>query len=251
VNKNFVRIKNEFLDNTEDDNIFVRVGTEGMLLYTYFRYIAGNNDTFQVSIKMIHQFINRDYANRPDIIYSKKKVYKIGLLQDKKTIVKYIKALEKEKLIIIKNDTKYKLNDFMLIELVETEYIKGFTAVSNELFIKYIPKIGHIGWSLLLILTKLFNNTYGGTGCEGFANPSEAYLSRIIKRDIETVRAYLYLLQKQKLIKIELQPVIQKGTDKYGKNIFEYTPNHYIVKNKLIDNKYYLFMVKKENEQNN
>ena len=247
MNKSFIRIKNEFLDNTTNDNIFCRVGTEGIMLYTYFLYLAGNKQSFQVSIKMIQQFINRNYKDRPEITYSKKKIYRIGLLYDKKTIVKYIRALKKEKLIIITNGSKFNINDFMLIELAEVEYIKGFTSISDGLFVDYIHKIGHVGWSLLFILTKLFNSTYGGEYSQGFANPSEEYLSIIIKRDIETIRAYLYLLERKKLIQIEKQPVILKGVDKNGKDIYEYTPNHYIVRNQLTDNKYYLDFDKDKN----
>lgn len=237
---NFIRISNETLEDTNNYNIFRRIGTEGLMLYTYLLYMAGNKQSCQVNIKMIQQFINRDYYKRPSIKYSKKKIYKIGLLQDKKTIIKYIKVLKREGLISIKNNIDFKINDFILIEIKNIDYTKGFTCISERLFEDYIYKIGHIGWSLLLILTKLHNNTYGGTGCLGFANPSEEYLSAIIKRDIETIRAYLYLLQKQKLIKIEKQMVIPKGIDKDGKIIYEYTTNHYIVKNKLSDNKYYL-----------
>ena len=97
-----------------------------------------------------------------------------------------------------------------------------------------------MGFSLLYILTNLFNKDYGGEYSEGFANPSEKYLSNVIKRDVNTVRVYLYLLQKQKLIKIEPQPKILLCYNKDGEEVFQYIPNHYIVKNKLIDNKYYI-----------
>ena len=238
--KNFIRIDNEWLTNANQGNIFERIGTEGFSIYCVLLHIRGSSNKFQMNIKQVQQILSRDYEKRPEIKYSANKVNCINVTKGIRTIKKYLNVLEREKLIEVEDSIDdLGINDYLIVDILESEYTKGFTAIANDLILDYIHKIGHVGFSLLYILTNLFNRDYGGEYSEGFANPSEKYLSNIIKRDVNTVRVYLYLLQKQKLIKIEPQPKILLCYNKDGEEVFQYIPNHYIVKNKLIDNKYH------------
>jgi len=243
--KYFIKINNEWLINANEDNLFTRIGTEGFTIYCMLLQIKNNNDKFLVNIKQIQKILSRDYDKRPEIIYSEKKRNYINVTKGARTIKKYLTALIREKLIKTEESIdEIGINDFMIMNILEENYPKGFTPIANDLIINKIHKIGHIGFSLLYILTNLFNKSYGGEYSEGFADPSEKYLSNVIKRDVNTVRVYLYLLQKQKLIKIKPQPKILLCYNKDGEEVFQYIPNHYIVKNKLIDNEYYIDFIK-------
>ena len=245
--KNFIRVDNEWLTNASEGNIFEKIGTEGFTIYCTLLQIKCNRDKFQVTIKEIQNILSRNYEKRPKITYSKKKTNYINVIKDARTIKKYLKLLYEQKLIEIEGDIekideidKIRITDYIIINVIELEYKKGFTSIACDLILDKIHEIGHIGFSLLYILTNLFNKNFGGENCEGFANPSEQYLSNIIKRDINTVRAYLYLLKEKRLIRILPQSPIYLGTDKNGNEIYQYTPNHYIVNNKLSENKYYI-----------
>jgi hypothetical protein len=89
-------------------------------------------------------------------------------------------------------------------------------------------------------LAKLHNKDYGSDTGIGFANPTQEYMSAIIKRDIETIRAYSYMLQNQKLIKIEEQEKVFKGYNSDGESVYEPFPNNYIVRYRDSENKYYI-----------
>ena len=239
--KYFIKINNEWLINANENNIFTRIGTEGFAIYCVLLQIKNNNDKFLVNIKQIQKILSRDYDKRPEITYSEKKINYINVTKGARTIKKYLTALAREKLIETEeNIDKIGINDFMIINIPEENYPKGFTPIVNDLIIDKIHKIGHVGLSLLYILTNLFNKSYGGEYSVGFANPTEKYLASIIKRDVNTVRAYLYLLKEKRLIKILPQSPIYLGTDKNGNDIYQYISNHYIVNNKLSENKYYI-----------
>lgn len=241
LSKSFIRISNEWLTNADQGNIFERIGTEGFAIYCVLLKIRGTQDKFQVNLKQIQQLLSKNYKSRPLIKYSTTKKNKINVIKDIRTIKKYIKALTREKLIETDcNVYNITVNDFMTVEILEENYPKGFTAIASDLILDKLHKVGHVGFSLLYILTNLFNKDYGGEYSQGFANPSEEYLSKIIKRDINTIRAYLYLLQDKKLLKIEPQSKILLCYNKDGDPVYQYLPNHYIVKNKLSENKYYI-----------
>lgn len=235
MSDNFIRINNEWLFDTSEGNIFVRIGTEGFTTYCALLYIKGNKNKFQVSIKEIQNVLCRNYDKRPIITYSKKKSNYINVIKDTRTIKKYLKLLIRENLIKIEGDIekidKIRINDYMVINIIQKEYKKGFTPIIYDLILDKVHTIGHIGFSLLYILTSLFN--------KNFANPSEEYLKNVIKRDRNTVRTYLYLLQEKELIKIFPQSPILLGKDKNGKDLYKYVPNHYIVNNKIPGNEYY------------
>ena len=234
----FLRIPFDFF-TTDIDNTFSKVGSKGVFLYSYLLYSQGSNSSCTVNIKMIQTFLNRDYDKRPEVNYGKKN-HKIELLKDKDTILKVLKALHNCELIKINNiDSIVNINSFIVIEcniFKNSNYI----AISNKLYLDKIYKIGHIGWSILCLLSKLFNNSYGSKSCEGFANPSQEYISSVIKVNRNTISAYAELLEKLKLIKISKQGFKVVGTDGFGNEIKEYLPNNYVVKHMLQENKYYL-----------
>lgn len=201
--------------------------------------MQGSNDTCNVSIKSIQGFLSREYNNRPILNY-KNKQCKISTLKSKQTILIYLQDLLKQKLIKIynANDIKNKygiinkinINETLIISCKEISKDK-YSLMPNDLYLNYIYKIGHIGWSLLCVLSNLHNNTYGGTGCQGFANPSEEYLSKTINKGTTTIKVYLKLLKELKLIKIEEQDNIYIETA-HGEEV-SYTSNHYIIKWKI------------------
>jgi len=238
---NFIQISNEWLIDKSEGNLFRRIGTEGFTLYCALLYIKDNKDKFQTTIKEIQNILCRNYNKRPKIIYSTNKSNYINVNKDTRTLKKYFKILCQENLIKIEDNIEKideaRITDYIIIKMTELEYKKGYTYISCNLILDKIHKIGHIGFSLLYLLTNLFNE---------FANPSEEYLASIIKRDVNTVRVYLYLLQENKLIKILPQSPVLLDKDKHGNNIYQYMPNHYIVNNKLPGNEYY----KNKNEQN-
>lgn len=259
----FIKIDRDIF-NSDERNLFNYIGTEGFALYHYLLMMQGNKSFCQVSIKMIQNALSFDYDNRPQIEYHRNKIHKISTLKDKKTIIKYLNLLQLNKCIEVREDIPAGINDFMIIKCNELKVIKneidnkvddnvkeqekynGFLAFPEELFVDYIYKIGHIGFALLSLLGKLHNINFGGIGCEGFANPSEEYISKVIKKDTDTIRAYLYLLHDLKLIKIEQQnPIEGENYDKYGRLETIYLSNHYIVKYKLPQNKYYIDITKK------
>jgi len=238
--KDFIQVKYKFL-NLDENNInpIHTIGTEGFLLYHYFLYEQGNKPICNLSIRMIQEFLNRDYDKRPIITYTKNKCNPVSLMKSKKTIVKYLKILVNNKYIKIHNGVPSNINKPMIIQCVKTEET-GFDAFPIALFINKIHRMGHIGFTILCLLGKNFNSTYGTISCEGFANPSEEYISKVTNRDFKTVRAYLRLLESQKLIKIKKQPAIVKGVNEYNYPIYEFINNHYEVGYKMQNNKYYL-----------
>lgn len=237
-NKNFIMVDNDILTNTEELNTYNKIGTQGFALYCYLLSQQNNKSYCQVSIKMIDTFMNREVKN-PKLLDYKNKECSVATLKSKKIILNFLKVLNNNEFIELDLDVDYKPNDLITIKVKKCENNK-FTMISEELFVDYIHKIGHVGWSLLYILTNLHNYDRGGCFSCGYANPSEEYLKKITKKDIKTIRAYLYLLQDYKLIKIERQERITKGVNMYGVEVYEYLPNNYIVKNRLSDNKYYV-----------
>jgi hypothetical protein len=243
MGKSFMKINNQFFSK-EQINEFTYIKVEGFLLYSYLLYEQSNRETVTATIRQIQAFLNRDYDKRPSVKYDENKSSKISCLKDKKTIMRYLKILEQRELIKIYNkesiEDKININNPIIIKCLYEDFTKGFTIISNELFVDKIHKIGSTGWAILCLLTNLHNNTYGGKYSQGFCNPSQAYIKNILKCGLNAVKGYTTLLEKQHLIKIEEQDKIEKGIDVYGNTIYEYTPNHYIVKNKDIENKYYI-----------
>lgn len=251
MSNQFIKINNEFFKGKDENgiNTFLKIGTEGFTLYTYFLYQQGINQSCNINIRMIQSFLCRDYEDRPELEYKNKKdtKCKISCIKDRKTILHYIECLYKNKFIVIHNidDILKGIKSFGGIGINEILIIScngipndKYTIIPNDLYFDYIHKIGHIGWSLLTILSNLHNASFGGEYSYGFAYPKEEYLSEIINKGLTTTKQYLYLLGKQKLIKIEPQPTIIIETSHGDEYI--YTRNHYIVKWKIPDNEYYI-----------
>jgi len=250
---NFIMMDNDTLTNTDKFNTFEKIGTEGFALYCYLLTQQGQKTYSQITIKMISTFMDREVDKPKELIYNKNKVCNVGKLKSKKMIIRYLNLLNEYKLIIFDKSINYGINSIIIIKTVRVtdEQIEeyGFTMISEELFVDYIHKIGHIGWSLLYILTRLHNDGYGSISCEGFANPSEEYLKSIIKKDVKTISAYLYMLKKYKLITIEKNAPVFKGKNNHGVEIFDFIPNNYVVKNRLVDTKYYIEKIDKKEEE--
>ena len=136
--KYFIKINNEWLINANENNIFTRIGTEGFAIYCVLLQIKNNNDKFLVNIKQIQKILSRDYDKRPEITYSEKKINYINVTKGARTIKKYLTALAREKLIETEeNIDKIGINDFMIINIPEENYPKGFT-ISEELRQRYV-----------------------------------------------------------------------------------------------------------------
>ena len=215
-----------------DEQYFEKIGTEGFYIYCFLKYQKGQKVCAEVSIKMIQSFIAGEYD--------------FGF-KDTRSIKKYLEALIRNKFISIDEDKKIadiKIND--IFDIYISDDCKSFTPVSCEMFKIEIRYIGCNGWALLCLLTFLFNKNYGSHTCEGFANPSQEYMSNLLNIHENTIKKYSDILEKNKLIKVKPQEP-QKIIDKNGMEKDKYLPNHYIVRNRLLDQKYYIpFNTKKE-----
>lgn len=252
--KEFIKINRDFLTlNDKEISIVRQIGTEGFLLYHYFLYEQASKLNCSLNIRIIQDFLSKDYDNRPLIEYTDKKINKVSTLKDKATIIKHIKTLKRCGYIKLNTDEIKSINQTLIIECTkdlksiennpfylydDISKQRGFEAFAMQLFVDRIHRIGHIGFTLLCLLGKNFNKNYGSVSCEGFANPTKEYMSKMINRDVKTIRAYLYMLQDEKLIKIKKQPAIQIDVNEYNEPIWQYVPNHYEVNYKLIGNKY-------------
>lgn len=233
-NDKFIQISHSFFKQEENITSFYEIGTEGFAIYCYLLLMQGNSSVAQISIKMIRDFLNRDVTKKKKTIEG---------LSDKRTILKYLIALQRVGLIegldkVI--DKNIHLNDTLLIRVVK-DTTNGWSGISENLFIENIHKLGHIGWSLYCLLFKLHNMSFGGqAGNYGFANPSEKYMGEVLNRHENTIKAYLPLLEKYHLVKIIPQEV-QAYVNPNGETEYKYMPNHYIVKAKAYpDDKYFI-----------
>lgn len=264
MSSQFIKISNDFF-KPEKTNLFKRIGTEGFLLYTYLLYQQGMNLTLNTTLKIIQSSINKDYTKRQSVKYNNNKHCKISCLKEKDTIINYLDILQINNLIILHNiddiknyiheklNKEFKMNlinvnQTMIIECLHPSDVSGnFTSIPSNLCRDYIHRVGHIGWSILCLLSNLHNYTYGNQEDYGFANPSEDYISDVVHKGTSAIKAYLPLLERLKLIKIYPQPPITI-TNQYGDDEIEYTPNHYVVKwkNPDVDNEYFVETRKKE-----
>jgi DNA-binding transcriptional regulator YhcF (GntR family) len=108
--------------------------------------------------------------------------------------------------------------------------------MSTNLFIDTIQVIKGYGWSLLCLLSMLHNYTYATVNWSfGYANPSIKGMADTLNIGETTVKKYINILKEQKLIQ-----VINQESNYIGDNEFENFNSHYIVQNRIPDNKYYL-----------
>lgn len=227
-NDNFIKVANDFFKKNKDGkpNTLELIGTEGLVIYCYLLYRCSVNETAEVSIKMVQAFLNRNNG----------KEKQIDGLKDKRTILKYLLALQRNELITVLNglDEKVGINDILIISCRKHE--GGFSSMPERLFVNEIPYIGHIGFSILCLLTKLYNPNFGEGN--GFACPPEDYIARVIGRHVNTVKIYLGVLKERKLIKIRHQKPLE-FVDQYGVVNLKPLPNRYIVMFQDINDKYF------------
>jgi hypothetical protein len=237
--KKFIKVDNRFFEIDKDLDItkFYFIGTEGFTIYCYLLMMESGYDFAQVNIKMIKEFLNRKINGRKKSTEG---------LRDKRTILKYLIALKRQKYVECEElNEKTKLNDILMIKVNNTcnkEQGKGWSGISTELFSDYIHKLGHIGWSIYCLLFKNHNVNAGNPAPSnlGFAFPTEEYMGKMLNRHENTIKQYIPLLKKYKLVEVEPQKpniyTVPNGTER-----IKYMPNHYIVKAKVDRfNKYYV-----------
>lgn len=231
----FLKISNKFFNLDDEITLFHKIGTEAFAIYSYLLYKQKNGSCVEVSIKMIREFLNRDVT--------KKRKTTDGL-NDRRTILKYLMALERNQLITnigIELNKSTKLNDILIIR-VKNDFEGSWSGISEDLFIENVHKLGHIGWSIYCLLFRLHNESFGGqlAGAYGFACPSEEYMAKVLDRHPSTIKNYLPLLKKYGLVDI----IPQKGQTYWnasGEEVCKYLPNHYYVRAKADPgNKYYI-----------
>ena len=228
MDQNFIKINNRFFYDKEGKAsvLFKMIGTDGFTILCYLTMIQINLPAARTNIKDILDFTG---------------------IKDKRTAVKRLKTLQKNKIITVDKDiSKINVNDILSIKINElvSKTDDNFTTISSNLFSDYIHKIGCNGWSILCLLTRLHNNTYSDNG---YANPSHEHIRRVIGLSITTIKKYIDILADNKLVKAEEQTPTFLFTNTYGKDIYESYPNKYIVSNRLKNNKYYLY----HNDTNN
>lgn len=238
--KKFIQISNDFFNLDKNGlSIFHRIGTEGFTIFCVLLFLKKNTTTAVVTIKMLQAFLNRDVT--------KKKKATEGL-SDKRTIVKYLIALQRVGLIEKLDNpitNKIKLNEVMLLKF-NYDVADSWSGINEKLLIDFVHKLGHIGWSIYCLLFRLHNTNFGGqVGNDGFANPSEKYMGEVLNRHESTIKNYIPLLERYYLVKIMPQPHAEYVQEN-GDVVFKYTPNHYYVRAKVqSDNKYYIEFNKK------
>lgn len=234
----FLIIPNKFFEENKESGVtpFYQVGTEGFTIWTYLLMTQGNGVTAQTSIKRIKAFLNRNKDTR-----SKHKAKK-GL-SDARTIKKYLLGLQRIHIIeidieIIENA---RADDELFIKVDNwLSKNEGFSRVSIDLFFDYIPKWGHIGWSIYCLLFRLHNNTFGGNTSAGFANPSRDYIGKILNRHETTISEYINKFNNS-TVKVEQQECLTYFNAIKNREEQKQEANHYIVWAKADpNNKYYV-----------
>ncbi|MGL5328397.1 MAG: helix-turn-helix domain-containing protein [Peptostreptococcaceae bacterium] len=161
-----------------------------------------------------------------------KMIKDIGIAKDNKKITNIIQLLHRNK--FIKIDDKLldidKISDSTVID-IEISEVDQFIKMPYIFYYDNINKIGSIAYAIISIMVMYHNCTYGGVGCMGFSNPSYNHLADIIGVSKNTIIKNIKILEKNKLIKIEVQPIITMED-----NTIKQESNHYIVK-MLVDNK--------------
>lgn len=232
MDQNFIKINNRFFYNKEGKagDMFKRIGTDGFTIICYLIMLQNNLPAARTNIKDILDFTG---------------------IKDKRTVVKRLETLQKLGTIKLNKElSKVGVNDILSIKVNEkvSKSEDNFTSISSNLFNDYIHIIGHIGWSILCLLTKLHNYNYS---FEGYANPSHEHISRIIDRGITTVKKYINILSDNGLVKVEEQVPTFLFTSTKGKDIYENYPNHYIVRHRLKGKPYYLYLYEKDRNKDN
>lgn len=245
----FTIYSNEFFDPStcyeDKSNWMGKISTEGFSIYSYLLMKQGVDNYVEVSLKMIQTFFKRESDDKCKLIYSQNKIKNVSRIKDKRTLIKYLDYLNNNIKLIeydgIVSSRDVRINDIIYIKVHKFDTSDGkFEMINNDIFSDYIHKIGHIGWGLYCVLSRLHNYNFGSETSIGFACPTQEYLSSVLHIRPNTLSAYSKLLERCKLIDIEVSKPKFSHYDVNGNEIFEYTPNSYIVKAKDPDNKYYI-----------
>lgn len=218
---NAIKINNLFFYHEgKPSSTFKIITVYGFSIYCYLLIRQGQNTTLETTIKTI---------------------YETTKIATRDRIEKYLIKLHKKKMIKIHNYTdniKIKYNQILLITVntkisnIDSKYF----LMSSDLFLNTVQRIKSYGWSLLCLLSMLHNYTYSSVNWSfGYANPSIKGMADVLKIGETTVKTYLDELEKEKLIKMFPQdsiPLLDGDFDNFN--------NHYIIQNRIPDNKYYI-----------
>jgi len=220
-NSNAIKINNLFFyQEGKPSNVFKQIDIYSFSLYCYFLIRQGQNKNVETSIKTIYEST------------------KIAI---KKTLIDHLLTLNKKKMIKIHNleegkKLKYNQTLFVTVNNKVSNIDSKYFLMNTNLFIDTIQTIKSYGWSLLCLLSMLHNYTYAAVNWSfGYANPSIRGMADTLNIGETTVKKYIDILNKQKLIQ-----VINQEPNYIGDNEFENFNNHYIVQNRIPGNKYYL-----------
>lgn len=233
----FIKINNIFFYHTNGEtSIWIhQIGTLGFALYCYFLIEQGTRNFLLTDIQQVLLETN---------------------LSTKNTIIKYLKILHNRKIIKLerpysknkKNENDNKIEqEIGLHEKIKITCSKkissvdtNFTAMSCDLYKNKIKTIGHVGWSILCLLTKLFNYNYSDSpNSIGYCNPSYEYISKILGISGNTISEGIKILDNISLIKIYSQKKKEYTNKNDNVKYYSYN-NQYLVYNKVPDNMYYI-----------
>lgn len=226
----FIKISNEFFDGQNEQSMTSKIGHVGFTIFSCILIEKGSKSHALLTIKNIKA---------------------ITCITDTRTIVKYIKLLMYNKLISIDDitiDSKIKINDNLLIHInPEWSEPEKFTIMSEELFMNKIQLIKPIGWTLLCVLSKLHNYTYGTLDSEhnlfytGYASPSEESLMYYVSVSSKsTINEYINILENLQLIFVIRNDRVDVFGNENEPYSFKRVNNKYIVNNRIPKNRYFL-----------
>jgi hypothetical protein len=236
-NQQFIKINNNFFyDSNGETSLWIsKIGTFGFALYCYLLIEQGERKSVLIDIS--HILLETNLCTKSTLIRY------LNLLQDKK-LIKIERPYIKTKKNKLENDiiSEIQLHEKIKISCNEKSYKleNNFTMMSSDLFKNKIKTIGHIGWSILCLLSKLFNPTYSTSPNDpGCCNPSYEHIAKILDINRKTVGDYIEILNNNSLIKIYEQKS-KSYSDSDGKSKIRSYNNQYIVYNRIKGYEYYI-----------
>jgi hypothetical protein len=248
-NQQFIKINNHFFYNSNGEtSLWIsKIGTLGFALYCYFLVEQGEKKSILTDINQI--LLETKFSTRTtlsDYIYT---LQKNKLLTLERLYIKPNLKPRKDKL---GNDEppRIQLHEKIRISCNEKSYKldNNFTMISCDLFKNKIKIIGHVGWSILCLLSKLFNPSYSTSPNDpGCCNPSYEHMSTILDVNRKTLGDYIKILDNNSLIKIYEQKS-KPYEDANGKSKIRSYNNQYIVYNRIPGHEYYIDIKKNNSE---
>ena len=236
MEKKFVRVPHIWFDISGDESFISLLGDKRFTMWFYLNKISvemNMSSLIPVQIKQIcTYFTDVNGYSKPSIVRR--------MLIEMNTLG-----------LIDCNDIniKSKPSDLLYIN-VRTELhskaieLKGYSAISVELFDDKIRKIDTKGFLIYCLLYKMHRTENGNqdTGNVGYAECDKEYISKVTGvKNMKTITEYLVIIDKGKnLVKMLGQNNYTKK-DMFGNEVTVYTPNRYYVRAKVErDNKYYI-----------